>query len=73
MKALNIVGVLLILLGIAGLVYGHVNYTSRDKVLDLGPIHATAETEHTIPIPDIASIAAILAGLALVVVGLKRT
>ncbi len=72
MKTLNVGGVLLIVLGIAGLIYGHVNYTSRDKVFDLGPIHATADTEHTIRIPDIASIVAILAGFGLIAVGLKR-
>jgi hypothetical protein len=73
MKPLAFGGGMLIILGIAGLIYGRLNYTTEDKVLDLGPIHATAETNHTVPIPDIASITAVVAGLVLVAIGVKRT
>jgi len=72
MKALPLAGVVLVLLGIGGLIYGHISYTTDKKILDIGSIHATAETKHTVPIPDIASIAALCAGLVLVVVGARR-
>jgi hypothetical protein len=72
MKAMTLAGAVLILLGVGGLIYGHVSYTTDKTILDIGSIHATAETTHTIPIPDIASVAALLVGLVLVVVSTKR-
>jgi hypothetical protein len=72
MKALVIVGLILIAAGIAGLIEGRVSYTTRDKVLDLGAIQATAERTHTIGIPEIAGIAALIAGVGLVAIGARR-
>lgn len=72
MKPVAIVGIILILLGIAGLVVGRFSYTTTEKVLDVGPLTATAEKEHSIAIPDIAGIAAIVAGGFLVFVGRRR-
>jgi len=72
MKSLAIVGVVLIVLGIAGLVVGRFSYTTEEKVLDIGPLEATAEKEHSIAVPDIAAIAAIIAGGFLVFVGRRR-
>ena len=61
MKPLAIVGVLLIVVGIAGLILGRFSYTTQETVLDVGPIKATAEKEHSINIPDIAAIVAVTA------------
>ncbi|MGH6894160.1 MAG: hypothetical protein ACREEP_18090 [Dongiaceae bacterium] len=72
MKPLAIVGVVLIVLGVAGLVTGRFSYTTEKKVLDIGPLEATAEKEHSIAVPDIAGIAAILAGGFLAFVGRRR-
>ena len=72
MRPVAIVGIVLIVLGIAGLVLGRFTYTTEEKVLDVGPLEATAEKEHNIAIPDIAAIAAILAGGLLVFVGRRR-
>lgn len=72
MKPLAIVGVVLIVLGIGGLVMGRFSYTTTEKVIDLGPLQATAEKEHSVAIPDIAAIAAIIAGGFLVFVGRRR-
>lgn len=72
MKPLTIVGVVLIVLGIAGLVMGRFTYTTEEKVLDIGPLEATAQKEHSVAVPDIAGIAAILAGGFLVFVGRRR-
>jgi hypothetical protein len=72
MRPLAIVGIVLIALGIAGLVLGRFTYTTNEKVLDVGPLEATAEKEHSVAIPDIAGIAAILAGGFLVFLGRRR-
>ena len=73
MKPLTIVGVLLILLGIAGLVVPRFSYTTEEKVLEVGPIVATAEKEHSIRFPDIAGVIAVIAGGALVFASRRRT
>lgn len=72
MKPVAILGVVLIVLGIAGLVVPRITYTTEEKVLDVGPLEATAEKEHTIAIPDIAGIIAVLAGGFLVFMGRRR-
>ena len=43
MKPAGIIGIVLIVIGIIALAYGGITYTKREKVLDLGPIQATAE------------------------------
>jgi multisubunit Na+/H+ antiporter MnhC subunit len=72
MKPIALVGLLLIALGLAALVYQGVSYSSRETVLDLGPIHATAEREKTIPLPPVMGITAVVAGVALLVVGARK-
>jgi hypothetical protein len=72
MKPLAIIGVILIVLGIAGLVVGRFTYTTEEKVMEVGPIVATAEKEHSIAVPDIAGIIAVIAGGALVFVSRRR-
>ena len=50
MKPTALTGVVLIVLGVAALAYQGITYTSRDTVVDIGPLHATAEREHTVPL-----------------------
>jgi hypothetical protein len=71
-KPLTIAGLLLIVAGIAGLVLGRFSYTTEEKVLEVGPLVATAEEEHAIRIPDIAAFAAIAAGIVLVFVSRRK-
>ena len=71
MKTFTLAGIVLIALGIAALVYEGVAYTTRETVIDLGPIHATAERERTIPLPPVVGIAAIAGGVALMMAGRK--
>jgi hypothetical protein len=59
------VGIILIVLGLIGLAWGGFTYTTRQKVLDVGPIHATREKTHTVPLPPIAGAAALVGGVAL--------
>jgi hypothetical protein len=72
MKPLTLVGLLLIVAGLAGLVIGRFTYTTEEKVLEVGPLVATAEKEHSIHIPDIAGVVAVIAGAALVVAARRR-
>ncbi|HSK08403.1 MAG TPA: hypothetical protein VK911_02410, partial [Vicinamibacterales bacterium] len=65
----RIVAMLLIGLGVLALIWGGISYTRQEKVLDVGPIEATAETRETIPLPPILGIVAIGAGVVLLVVG----
>jgi len=62
MKPMVIVGILLIALGTVALVYGGITYTTRETVLDVGPVHATADREKTIPLSPLAGIVGIVAG-----------
>jgi len=72
MKPLAIVGVILIILGIAGLIVPRFSYTTEEKVLEVGPIVATAEKEHSIRVPDVAGVIAVIAGAALVFASRRR-
>jgi dipeptide/tripeptide permease len=68
-KPLGLFGALLVLVGLVALAYQGFTYTQREKVLDIGPIHATADRERTVALPPIVGIVAVVAGLALIVVG----
>lgn len=69
MKPVALVGIVLIVLGVAALAYQGFTYTSRETVVDIGPIKATADRQKTVPIPPIAGVVAVVAGVALVVAG----
>lgn len=61
------IGIVLCIIGVIGLIWGGVTYTTQQKVVDLGPIHATREKTHDIPVPPIAGGVLLLAGVALLV------
>ncbi|HEY1756397.1 MAG TPA: hypothetical protein VGG72_13430 [Bryobacteraceae bacterium] len=65
------VGIILIVLGLVGLAWGGFSYTTRQRVVDVGPIHATRDKTNTVPIPPIAGALALVGGIALVVAGKK--
>ena len=72
MRPISLAGIVLIVLGLAALAYQGITYTTRDTVIDLGPIHATAEREKTIPLPPVLGIAAVAAGVVLLVSGSRK-
>ncbi len=72
MNRTAIIGVVLLLLGVAALAYQGFTYTSRETVVDIGPVHATAEREKTVPIPPVLGLAAVAGGVALLVVGMRK-
>ena len=69
MKPLAIVGVLLIVLGVAGLAIDNISFTERKTIVDAGPLKVTADEQRTIPIPSIAGIVAVIAGAGLLFMG----
>ena len=65
MSTTKILAIALIAIGIIAFAYEGISYTSRDNVVDLGPLHVTAERSHTLPLPPIVGAIALVAGLAL--------
>jgi uncharacterized membrane protein YidH (DUF202 family) len=68
---LKLIGIVLIVVGVVALALGGFTYTKREKVLDIGPLQATTETQKTVPLSPIVGIASLVAGVVLVVVGSK--
>jgi uncharacterized membrane protein HdeD (DUF308 family) len=73
MKPIMLLGVVLIVIGVLALAYQGITYTTREKVIDLGPLKASVEKQKTIPLPPILGALALAAGVTLVVVGNKRS
>ena len=72
MKAGAVLGIILMILGIFALAYQGITYTTHKKVLDVGPIQATKEERHTIPLSPILGGVALIAGVVLVLAGGKN-
>jgi hypothetical protein len=72
MKPITIAGILLAVLGALALVYQGFSVTRQEKVLDLGPIHATRDSTTRIPLPPIVGGLALLSGAALLIMGAKQ-
>lgn len=68
---MKLIGIALIVLGVIALAIGGLSYTTRETVLDIGPLHATAEKEHNLPIAPIGGVAMLVVGAVLVVSGAK--
>lgn len=73
MKPVTIVGIALIILGVLALAYQGITYTTREKVIDLGPLKATVEKEKSIPLPPIVGALALVGGVVLVIVGARKS
>ncbi|MGZ6207427.1 MAG: DUF3185 domain-containing protein [Syntrophales bacterium] len=69
MRPKIIIAIILIALGIAALAYQGITYTTREKVVDLGPIQVTAEKTKTIPVTPIMGAIALVGGIVLLVMG----
>ncbi|MGA2483190.1 MAG: DUF3185 domain-containing protein [Candidatus Acidiferrales bacterium] len=72
MKPIIWIGILLIVLGGLALAYQGFNYTHHRQVMDVGPMHVTAETQDRFPIPPILGGLALVGGIVLLVVGAKK-
>ncbi|MGQ0766545.1 MAG: DUF3185 domain-containing protein [Gemmatimonadota bacterium] len=69
---MKVFGIILIVLGLVGFATGGFSFTRREEVVDLGPIEISAEERERVPITPIASGAALIAGIVLVIVGSKK-
>ena len=73
LNPIMLVGVALIVLGIVAFAYQGITYTSREKIIDIGPIQATADTQKTIPLSPLLGGLALVSGIVLVVVVAKKS
>ena len=73
MKPVMLVGIALIILGVLALAYQGITYTTREKVIDLGPLKASVDKEKNIPLPPIVGALALAGGVALVIVGARKS
>lgn len=73
MKPTLLIAILLIALGVIALAYEGFNYTTKEKVVDIGPLKVTAEKTRTIPLPPIVGAIALVGGIVLLVVGSKKS
>jgi hypothetical protein len=60
-------GIVLIVIGLIGLAYGGISWTTRDKVVDLGPVEVTKNKTQSIPLPPLAGGLCVIAGVVLAV------
>jgi hypothetical protein len=67
-----ILGVVLVAIGIISLAYQGITYTTQKKVIDLGPIQATKEEHHTLPLPPILGVISLVGGIVVLATG-KRS
>lgn len=72
MKPIIWIGILLVVLGALGLAYQGFNYTHQERILDVGPIHATAEKHDRVSIPPVFGGLALVGGIVLLAVGAKK-
>ena len=68
----TVVAVILIAVGLMALAYQGFTYTTREKVVDIGPVEVTKEKTKTLPLPPILGVIAVVSGLVLLVVGRKK-
>lgn len=69
---MRLAGIVLVVLGALALAYGGFSYTKREKIIDIGPIEATAETQESVPLPPILGGAALVGGILLIVMAGRK-
>lgn len=72
MKPGTIIGIILIVIGVVGFALGGFSFTQKEKVLDVGPIEATAEDKETVPVPPLLAGLALVSGIVLVAVSARK-
>lgn len=68
----TLIGAVLIVIGLIGLIWGGISYTREEKIVDIGPIEATAKQRKTMPIGPVVGGIALVGGIVLVAAGRKR-
>lgn len=72
MKPFTLIGIVLIAVAIAAFAYQGISYTTREKVVDIGPLHMTAEKTRTLPLSPIVGGFALVGGIVLLVMESKK-
>jgi hypothetical protein len=72
MKPISLAGILLVVLGALALAYQGFNYTHRERVMDVGPMHVTREDHDRVSIPPILGGLALVGGIVLLGVGASK-
>jgi uncharacterized membrane protein YidH (DUF202 family) len=67
-----VVGAALVVLGLVSLLLGGFRWTENKTVVDIGPLKATAEEHKTLPIPPVVGALALVGGIVLLVVPVRR-
>jgi len=70
---MKMLGIVLIVIGIVAFAYQGINYTTREKVVDIGPIHMSADKTRTLPLGPIVGAVALAGGIALLVMGSRKS
>ena len=73
MKSFTLIGIILLVVGCLALAYQGFTYTTREKVIDVGPVQVTAEKEKTISLPPLIGALAVGTGAVFLFAGLRRT
>jgi hypothetical protein len=68
---MKVIGIILIVLGLAGVIYGGFSYTTHKNEVNMGPLRVQKSEQHSVPIPPILGIVAIAGGGLLVYSGSK--
>jgi len=69
---MTIIGIILIALGVVGLIYGGITYTSSRNVVDMGSVHLQVDEKKQIPLAPIAGATAVAIGVVLIILGRRR-
>lgn len=72
MRVITMVGIVLIVIGVVALAYQGITYTTREKVLEVGPVEVRKDTQKTIPLPPLVGGVALAGGIVLVLVGARQ-
>jgi hypothetical protein len=72
MKPIAIAGAILLVFGLVALAYQGLTYTTRERVIDIGPLKVDADRERTIPLPPIVGGVAVAAGVVLLIAGSRK-
>ncbi len=66
---MKIIGIVLVVLGVVGLAYGGIQWTTKKKVVDMGPLQVTQNKSESLPLSPIAGGVCLIAGVVLLVAG----
>lgn len=72
MKSMTMIGIILIVLGVVGLIYGGITYTSIKNVVEMGSMRVQVDQTNQIPLSPIAGAGAVAVGVILTIVGRRR-